>query len=86
MKPSKKYSLSIRDFMHGLIMAVGGAFTDAVINCALVLMQEHKDFDLLAIGKEAAIVGGIAALVYIQKKLFQNSEGKFKGEPKSTLQ
>lgn len=81
MKRSKKYSINWRDAFHGLIMAFGGAFLDAVI----MLMTTEKTFDL-ALCKEAAIIGVIAGLTYIGKKFFQNSESKFNGEPKNTLQ
>lgn len=80
MSRSKKYSINIRDVIHGIIMAFGAAFLDAII----MLMTTEKTIDLPLI-KEASIIGVIACLTYVFKKFFQNSDSKFSPEPKKTL-
>lgn len=86
MKRSKKYSINWRDAFHGLIMAFGGAFLDAVINIGTVMLKDEKALDPMAVAKEAAFFGALAAATYVFKKYFQNSDSKFTPEPKNTLQ
>lgn len=80
MNRSKKYSINWRDAFHGVIMAFGGAFLDALY----LLITTEKRLDL-TLCKEAAVVGAIACVAYIGKKYFQNSDSKFTPEQKKTL-
>ena len=80
MNRSKKYSINWRDAFHGIIMAFGSAFIDAIV----MLATTEKKLDL-ALCKEAAIVGVIACAAYIGKKYFQNSDSKFTPEQKKSL-
>lgn len=84
MIQSKKYSLNIRDVIHGFLISVGsGALTAllAILNdVASVPLQVNVIVKL-------TIIGGISGgTTYLLKKVFSNSEGKFKSEPKSDLQ
>lgn len=72
---SKIFHLSQRDYIHGLIMTVGGALTGALLKIlegGLSFSREDLNFVLLA--------GLVAGLTYIQKKFFSDEEGKLGGK------
>jgi len=73
---SKLFTVGVRDFLHGLFIAVaGGVFT--VIEQSL--QANSLTFDYKAIGT----VAGISALSYISKKFLSNSQGEIlSSEPK----
>ncbi len=76
MKNTNFFSLGWKDFVKGLIMAVGGAVF-AVVQTSLEAGQFQINW------KQVAIVAGSAACVYLSKNLFTNSQDQFaKPEPK----
>jgi hypothetical protein len=76
MKNTNFFSLGWKDAIKGLIMAVGGAVF-AVIESSVSTGNFHLDWPY--IGK----IAGAAAVVYLGKNLFTNSQDQFaKPEPK----
>lgn len=61
---SKRFSLSLNDFWRGLIMAIGGAVFQIVVD---TIQQGSLTFDWKKIG--TAALG--AAVVYLSKNFFQ---------------
>ena len=67
--PSKLFGLDIRDFTHGLIVAV----LTGVCTAAYSALEQQSWPDWKTVGLAAAA----AALAYIMKQLGTNSQGNF---------
>jgi len=63
MKDSKLFTLNIRDFLHGLIMAAGGGAFSVIMNS---INEGRFDFNLTALW-HGALVG---AIPYLGKRFF----------------
>lgn len=81
MSRSKKYSINIRDVVHGFITAFIGATLTGLIDMAST--GQLPDLPHL---KTHLVVGLAAGVSYLVKKFLQNSDSKFLSEPKNTLQ
>jgi hypothetical protein len=73
---SKFLSISQRDFLHGLILTVGGTIAGAIYK-SIQLNQFPCTWNDW---KPIAFAGLSTGLLYIGKKLFNNSDGEFKRE------
>jgi len=76
MKNSKLLSLNSRDFLHGLFMAVGGTVVTAIYK----VVQIGSFPCTWADWKPIVLAGLGSGLLYLTKKIFNNSEGDFKRE------
>lgn len=81
MTRSKKYSLNWRDAVHGFITAFIGATFTGLVDMAST--GKIPDWEHVKIHITMGVAAGAS---YLIKKFFQNSESKFTGEPKKTLQ
>ena len=82
MRPSKKFTLSLRDWTHGFITAFLGATLTSILE--VVSKECLPTIDDVIMHIKIGLCAGIA---YLIKKLLSNSEGKFmKREPKNTVQ
>jgi hypothetical protein len=74
---SKFWTLSTRDWLNGLIMAVGSAVLTAVIQ----LLQTGTSFGTNEL-KSIALVAIVTGLTYISKKLATDEKGNLLGSKK----
>lgn len=81
MNRSKKYTLNIRDISHGFITAfISASFAGIITSLSAGNLPTLDEV------KVHALIGLSAGLGYLFKKWISNSDGKFAGEPKKTLQ
>ncbi len=77
---SKKFTISIRDGIHGLITAAFAAPAAAILDCvnkgSLPTIPDIKQYGYVAL---------VAGVGYIVKQYLSNSEGKIKKEPKNPI-
>lgn len=76
---AKLFSVSVRDFLHGLFVAVGAAVFGTIYEVAKVVVAHQFDFSFF----DWRIVAGAAVLAmlgYIQKKFFSDEQGKLGGK------
>ena len=76
---SKQFTLNVSDFWKGLIMAVGGAVFQIIVD---TINSGSLTFDWAAIGKTA--LGAI--VVYLGKNFFTPSAIVVKDAPKETVE
>lgn len=76
---SKRYTLNIRDFLRGLLIAVVSA-----VLTALLTMLEAEDFVIQ--WKKMAIAGATAGVAYLLKNLFSPSEIVVTNAPATTVE
>lgn len=81
MSRSKKFSINIRDIIHGFITAfISASFAGIVTSLSAGHLPTLDEV------QTHALIGLSAGAAYLLKKFLQNSESKFTNEPKNTLQ
>ena len=79
MYDSKFLRLSIKDFINGLIVAVGSAMV-----LAIQAWFQNPNFSIFALnwadGKVLLNIGLVAGIGYLGKKFFSTQDGKFVGK------
>jgi formate-dependent nitrite reductase membrane component NrfD len=79
---SKYLTLSMRDYLHGLMVAAGTSF----VMCVLPFLQSGALPTLVQL-KAAGVAAAAAAATYLCKNLFQNNAGQIgKEDPKPNEQ
>ena len=73
---SKKWFLNLRDFIHGVVVAIISA-----IAAFLAGQLSAGQLFGVAMWKGCGMVALITFLSYLAKNLFQNSKGEFASEP-----